>query len=49
VSNPTQAKGHRLTWPEARQRFQALFRRGLKRPGEMENRFGELLATLIDT
>jgi len=23
--------------------------RGLNRPGEMENRFGELLATLTDT
>ena len=38
-----------LTWPEAQQRFQALFKRGLNRPGEMENRFGELLATLMDT
>jgi enoyl-CoA hydratase/carnithine racemase len=38
-----------LTWPEAQQRFQALFERGLSRPGEMENRFGELLATLMDT
>jgi enoyl-CoA hydratase/carnithine racemase len=38
-----------LTWPEAQQRFQALFKRGLNQPGEMENRFGELLATLIDT
>jgi len=37
-----------VTWPEAQQRFQALFRRGLNRPGEMENRFGELLATLMD-
>lgn len=38
-----------LTWPEAQQRFQALFKRGLNRPGEMENRFAELLPTLIDT
>ena len=38
-----------LTWPEAQQRFQALFKRGLNRPGEMENRFGELLASLMDT
>jgi enoyl-CoA hydratase/carnithine racemase len=38
-----------LTWPEAQQRFQALFKRGLNRPGEMENRFGELLPTLVDT
>src|SRR2546425_2290955 len=37
-----------LTWPEAQQRFQALFNRGLGQPGEMENRFGELLATLVD-
>ncbi len=38
-----------LTWPEAQQRFQALRDRGLNRPGEMENRFGELLGTLLDT
>jgi enoyl-CoA hydratase/carnithine racemase len=38
-----------LTWPEAQQRFQALAKRGLGRPGEMENRFAELLPTLIDT
>ena len=38
-----------LTWPEAQQRFQALFNRGLGQPGEMENRFGELLATLVNT
>jgi hypothetical protein len=38
-----------LTWPESQQRFQALFKRGLNQPGEMENRFGELLATLMDT
>src|SRR2546425_3919213 len=37
-----------LTWPEAQQRFQALFNRGLGQPGEMENRFGELLATLVN-
>ena len=36
-----------LTWPEAQERFQALFNRGLGQPGEMENRFGELLATLV--
>src|SRR6266511_1291795 len=35
-----------LTWPEAQQRFQALFKRGLNQPGAMENRFGELLGTL---
>src|SRR6266705_1945023 len=38
-----------LTWPEAQRRFQALRDRGLNRPGEMENRFGELLGTLLDT
>jgi enoyl-CoA hydratase/carnithine racemase len=38
-----------LTWPEAQQRFQALFKRGLNEPGDMENRFAELLATLMDT
>src|SRR5438552_4940237 len=38
-----------LTWPEAQERFQALFNRGLGQPGEMENRFGELLATLVNT
>src|SRR5438132_336495 len=38
-----------LTWPEAQQRFQALRDRGLNRPGEMENRFGELLGTLLNT
>src|SRR5881628_1129515 len=37
-----------LTWPEAQQRFQALFKRGLNRPGDMENRFAELLATFMD-
>ena len=38
-----------LTWPEAQRRFQALRDRGLNQPGEMENRFGELLGTLLDT
>src|SRR5258705_12267252 len=38
-----------LTWPETQRRFQALRDRGLNRPGEMENRFGELLGTLLDT
>jgi len=38
-----------LTWPEAQERFQALFKRGLNQPGDMENRFGELLPTLMDT
>ncbi len=35
-----------LTWPEGQQRFQALVNRGLGQPGEMENRFGELLAVI---
>src|SRR3984893_13192357 len=38
-----------LTWPEAQQRFQALFKRGLNQPGDMEDRYGELLGTLMDT
>src|SRR3989442_2389339 len=37
-----------LSWPEAQERSQALFNRGLGQPGEMENRFGELLATLVN-
>ena len=37
-----------LTWPESQRRFQALSNRGLGQPGEMENRFGELLGTLLD-
>jgi enoyl-CoA hydratase/carnithine racemase len=37
-----------LTWPEAERRFQALSNRGLGQPGDMENRFGELLATLLN-
>jgi len=35
--------------PEAQQRFQALFKRGLNHPGDMEDRYGELLGTLMDT
>jgi len=38
-----------LTWPESERRFQALSNRGLGQPGEMENRFGELLGTLLET
>jgi enoyl-CoA hydratase/carnithine racemase len=38
-----------LTWPESQRRFQALSDRGLGQPGEMENRFGELLGTLLET
>lgn len=38
-----------LSWPEAQERFKALFKRGLNQPGDMENRFAELLPTLMDT
>jgi enoyl-CoA hydratase/carnithine racemase len=38
-----------MTWPETQRRFQALFNRGLNKPGEIENRFGELLGTLLET
>src|SRR5580704_3565294 len=37
-----------LTWPEEQQRFQALFKRGWNQPGDMENRYSELLGTLMD-
>src|SRR5246127_4408499 len=37
-----------LTWPEAQQGFQALFKRGWNEPGDMENRYSELLGTLMD-
>src|SRR5712692_1814047 len=37
-----------VTWPEAQRRFKALFERGLNQPGDTENRFGELLGTLLD-
>src|SRR5216683_4108346 len=32
-----------VAWPEAQRRFQALFERGLNKPGDTENRYGELL------
>jgi enoyl-CoA hydratase/carnithine racemase len=38
-----------VTWPEAQRRFEALFKRGLNEPGEAENRYGELLGTLLDS
>lgn len=38
-----------MTWPETQRRFQELFNRGLNKPGEIENRFGELLDTLLAT
>jgi len=37
-----------VTWPEAQRRFEALFKRGLNKPGDTENRYGELLGTLLD-
>jgi enoyl-CoA hydratase/carnithine racemase len=38
-----------LTWPETHHRLQALFKRGLQQEGDLENRFGAHLATLVDT
>jgi enoyl-CoA hydratase/carnithine racemase len=38
-----------MTWPETQRRFQALFNRGLNQPGEIENRLGEQLGTLLET
>jgi enoyl-CoA hydratase/carnithine racemase len=38
-----------LTWPETRQRIQALLKRGLQREGDFENRWPALLGTLLDT
>jgi enoyl-CoA hydratase/carnithine racemase len=38
-----------LTWPETQQRIQALFKRGLQREGDFENRWPALLGTLLDT
>jgi enoyl-CoA hydratase/carnithine racemase len=38
-----------LTWPETQRRFQVLFNRGLNKPGEIENRFGELLGRLLES
>ncbi len=37
-----------VTWPETQRRFQTLFERGLNKPGDTENRFSELLGTLLD-
>ena len=37
-----------LTWPETQQRVRELFKRGLQQEGDLENRFGEHLATLFD-
>src|SRR5580765_3716777 len=38
-----------LTWPEALQRIQALLERGLQREGDFENRWPEVLGTLLET
>ena len=35
-----------VTWPETQRRFKTLFDRGLNKPGEVENRYGELLNTI---
>jgi enoyl-CoA hydratase/carnithine racemase len=38
-----------LTWPEAQQRIQALLKRGLQRESDFENRWPEVLGTLLNT
>src|SRR3989440_1802763 len=38
-----------LSWPETRQRIQALLERGLQREGDFENRWPALLGTLLET
>src|SRR5438128_11208395 len=38
-----------LTWPEAQQRIQALLERGLQRELDLENRWREVLGTLVKT
>src|ERR1700757_208974 len=38
-----------LTWPEAQQRIQALLERGLQRDDDFENRWPEVLGTLLAT
>ena len=38
-----------LTWPEAQQRIQALLERGLQREVDFENRWPEMLGTLVET
>src|SRR5438552_5514214 len=37
-----------LTWPEAQRRIQVLLERGLQRDGDFENRWPEVLGTLLD-
>src|SRR6201993_5168627 len=38
-----------LTWPEAQQRIQALLERGLQRDDDFENRWPEVLGTILET
>ena len=38
-----------LTWPETRQRIQALLKRGLQRDGDFEAGWPEVLGTLLET
>ena len=44
-----QSFGTALTWPEAQQRFKKLFDHGLNTPGDTENRYAEILGTLMDS
>jgi hypothetical protein len=38
-----------LMWPEAQQRIKALLERGLQREVDFENRWPEVLGTLVET
>jgi hypothetical protein len=38
-----------MTWPETQQRIQAALERGLQRDGDFENRWPEVLGTLVET
>jgi len=38
-----------LTWPETQQRIQAVLERGLQRDSDFENRWPEVLGTLVET
>jgi len=38
-----------LTWPEAQQRIKTLLERGLQREVDFENRWPEVLGTLLET
>jgi hypothetical protein len=37
-----------LTWPEVRQRIQALLKRGLQQDSDFEKRWPEVLGTLLE-